>query len=171
MTIDGVCDVFIDKNSLMLKTRRNAFFLYFYCLGGHLNCFVMASEKQKSMIHIDYQAVRDNKSQDDHVDLRLVKKAQGFLGRGAREEILRIMDSQLRLQAGEIAQRQVTPQSLHEIGKQATLEAIKLYRIGQKEGFREFAMIYTRQAMVLARNKAFVPDPHAPRPDLPQRQF
>jgi len=131
----------------------------------------MASEKQKSMIHIDYQALRDSKSQDDHVDPRLVKKARRFFGRAAREEILRILDPLLRLQAGEVAQRQVTPQSLHEVGRQAMLEAIKLYRIGQKESFREFAMIYTRQAMVLARNKMSVPDPHAPRPDLPQRQF
>ena len=131
----------------------------------------MASKKQKSMIHIDYQAARESKSQDDHVDLRLVKKAQRFLGRAARAEILRILDPLLRLQSGEIAQRQVTPQSLHEVGRQAALVAIKLYRIGQKESFREFAMIYTRQAMVLARNKVFVPDPHAPRPDLPQRQF
>ena len=131
----------------------------------------MASKKQKSMIHIDYQAARESKSQDDHVDLRLVKKAQRFLGRAARAEILRILDPLLRLQSGEIAQRQVTPQSLHEVGRQAALEAIKLYRIGQKESFREFAMIYTRQAMVLARNKVFVPDPHAPRPDLPKRQF
>jgi hypothetical protein len=165
------CDVFIDKNIYMLKTHDSAFFLYFYCHSGHLNCSYMASEKQKSMIHIDYQAVGDNKSHDEHIDLRLVKKAQGFLGRSARGEILRILDPLLRLQAGEIAQRQVTPQSLHEVGQQAALEAIKLYRIGQKEGFREFAMIYTRQAMVLARNRAFVPDPHAPRPDLPQKQF
>ena len=131
----------------------------------------MASEKQKSMIHIDNQALRDSKSQDDHVDPRLVKTARRFFGRAAREEILRILDPLLRLQAGEVAQRQVTPQSLHEVGRQAMLEAIKLYRIGQKESFREFAMIYTRQAMVLARNKLSVPDPHAPRPDLPQRQF
>ena len=163
--------VFLDKNIRILKTHDNAFVLYFYCRSGHLNCFLMASKKQKSMIHIDYKVAGETKSQDSHVDIRLVKKAQGFLGRGAREEILRILDPQLRLQAGEIAQRQVTPQSLHEIGQQAALEAIKLYRIGQKEGFREFAMIYTRQAMVLARNKAFVPDPHAPRPDLPQKQF
>jgi len=129
------------------------------------------AEKQKSMIHIDYQAAGGATAQDNHVDPRLVKKAQGFLGRSAREEILKILDPLLRLQSGEIAQRQVTPQSLHEIGRQAALEAIKLYRIGQKESFREFAMIYTRQAMVLARNKAFVPDPHAPRPDLPPRQF
>jgi len=137
----------------------------------HLNCYSMASEKQKSMIHIDYQATSGAKSQDDHVDIRLVKKAQGFLGRGAREEILRILDSALRLQSGEIAQRLVTPQSLHAVGQQAVLEAIKLYRVGQKESFREFAMIYTRQAMVLARNSAAVPDPHAPRPDLPPQQF
>jgi hypothetical protein len=131
----------------------------------------MDTEKQKSMIHIDYQVLREGKSHDDHVDSRLVKKAQGFFGRAARAEVLRIMDPLLRLQAGEIAERLVTPQSLHEVGQQAVLEAIKLYRIGQKESFREFAMIYTRQAMVLARNKMSVPDPHAPRPDLPPRQF
>ncbi len=147
------------------------FLLYIHHPGRHLNCFVMASEKQKSMIHIDYQVLAEGKARDSHVDIRLVKKAKGFLGRGAREEIVRIMDPLLRLQAGEIAQRLVTPQSLHEVGQEAVLEAIKVYRIGQKESFREFAMIYTRQAMVLARNKVAVPDPHAPRPDLPPRQF
>jgi hypothetical protein len=131
----------------------------------------MAREKQKTMIRIDYQVLREGKSHDGHVDIRLVKKARRFFGRAAREEILRILDPLLRIQAGEIAERQVTPQSLHEVGRQAVLEAIKLYRIGQKESFREFALIYTRQAMVLARNKMSVPDPHAPRPDLPQRQF
>jgi hypothetical protein len=136
-----------------------------------LNCYSMAEEKRQSMIHIDYQAARESKSHDDHVDIRLVKKARGFFGGAAREEILRILDPLLRLQAGEIAQRLVTPQSLHEVGQQAALEAIKLYQIGQKESFREFAMIYTRQAMVLARNKVSVPDPHAPRPELPPRQF
>jgi hypothetical protein len=150
---------------------ESIFLLYFYTRSGHLNCYSMASEKEKSMIHIDYQATGGAKSQDDHVDIRLVKKAQGFLGRGAREEILRILDSALRLQAGEIAQRLVTPQSLHAVGQQAALEAIKLYRTGQKENFREFALIYTRQAMVLARNSMSVPDPHAPRPELPPRQF
>ena len=131
----------------------------------------MASENQKPMIRIDYQVLREGKAHDDHVDSRLVKKAKGFFGRAAREEILRIMDPLLRLQAGEVAERLVTPQSLHEVGQQAVVEAIKLYRIGQKESFREFALIYTRQAMVLNRNKMSVPDPHAPRPDLPQRQF
>jgi len=123
------------------------------------------------MIHIDYQAARDRKSQDDYIDSGLVKKAQGFFGRAAREQILQILDPALRLQAGEIAQRQVNPQTLHEEGQKAILEAIKLYKIGQKENFREFAMIYARQAMVLARNSISVPDPHVPRPDLPQRQF
>jgi hypothetical protein len=164
--------IFLDKKTYMFKTHDNAFVLYFYCRSGHLNCFLMASKKQKSMIHIDYKVAGEAKSQDNHhVDVRLVKKAQGFLGRGAREEIVRILDPLLRLQAGEIAQRQVTPQSLHEVGQRAVLEAIKLYRVGQKESFQDFTMIYSRQAMVLARNKAFVPDPHAPRPDLPQRQF
>jgi hypothetical protein len=131
----------------------------------------MDSEKQEPMIRIDYQVLREGKSHDDHVDPRLVKKARGFFGRAAREEILRILDPLLRLQAGEVAERLVSPQSLHEIGQEAVLEAIKLYRIGQKESFRDFAMIYTRQAMVLARNKMAVPDPHAPRPDVPERQF
>jgi hypothetical protein len=131
----------------------------------------MAREKQKSMIHIDYQVLRGGKSHDGHVDIRLVKKARRIFGRAAREEILRIMDPLLRVQAGEIAERQVTPQSLHEIGQQAILEAIKLYQVGQPEAFGEFAMIYARQAMVLAKNRMFVPDPHAPGPDLSPRQF
>src|SRR5258706_9912926 len=131
----------------------------------------MASEKQKSMIRIDYQVLRETKARDGHVDVRLVKKARRLFGRAAREEILRIMDPVLRVQASEIAERHVTPQSLHEIGQQAILEAIKLYRVGQPEDFGEFALIHTRQAMVLARNRMFVPDPHAPRPDLPPRQF
>ena len=142
----------------------------FYSSGGHFNCFNVGQEA-KTMIHIDYTVARDGKAQDSHVDSRLVKKAQGFFGKAAREEILQIMDSSLRLQAGEIAQRLVNPQTLHEVGQQAIVEAIKLYKIGQKESFREFAMIYARQAMVLARNSQSVPDPHAPRPDLQQRQF
>ena len=137
----------------------------------HLNCYTRAVEKQKSMIRIDYQALSEGKSHDDRVDSQLVKKARGFFGRAAREEILRILDPLLRLQAGEVAERLVSPQALHEVGQQAVLEAIKLYKIGQKENFRDFALIYTRQAMVLARNSMSVPDPHAPRPDLPQRQF
>jgi|SRR5882724_7428264 len=131
----------------------------------------MASKKQKSMIHIDYQVLRESRAPDGHIDVRLVKKARRIFGRAAREEILRIMDPHLRVQAGEIAERQVTPQSLHEVGQRAILEAIKLYRVGQPEDFGEFAMIHTRQAMVLARNRMFVPDPHAPRPDLTPRQF
>ncbi len=93
----------------------------------------MASEKQKSMIRIDYQVLRETKARDGHVDVRLVKKARRLFGRAAREEILRIMDPVLRVQASEIAERHVTPQSLHEIGQQAILEAIKLYRVGQPE--------------------------------------
>jgi len=131
----------------------------------------MGTEKQKSMIRIDYQVLRESKAADGDVDVRLVKKARRIFGRGAREEILRIMDPLLRVQASEIAERQVSPQSLHEVGQGAVLEAIKLYQIGQREDFGEFAMIHARQAMVLAKNKMYVPDPHAPRPDLPPRQF
>src|SRR5579862_3935495 len=120
----------------------------------------MAQEKPKPTIYIDYQAARDTKSQEDHVDPRLVKKARGFFGKGAREEILRILDPSLRILAGEVAQRQVNPQALHEEGQKAIMEAIKLYKIGQKESFREFATIHARQAMVLLRNSLSVPDPH-----------
>jgi len=69
----------------------------------------MASEKQKSMIRIDYQVLRETKARDGHVHVRLVKKARRLFGRAAREEILRIMDPLLRVQAGEIAERHVTP--------------------------------------------------------------
>jgi hypothetical protein len=168
--IDYGKQVFLDDR-LVSGSTGSRFLLYIYHTSRHLNCFVMASEKQKTMIRIDYQVLRESKSHDGHVDIRLVKKARRFFGRVAREEILRIMDPLLRVQAGEIAQRQVSPQSLHEIGQQAMLEAIKLYRVGQQEAFGEFAMIHARQAMVLARNKMSVPDPHAPGPELTPRQF
>ena len=106
------------------------------------------------MIRLDYAALGDPMARDSEIPRELVKKAKGFLGRRAREEILQMMDQGLRVQAAEIARRQMDPQVLHEVGQKAVLEAIKAYQIKQTEDFREFATAFVRQAMALAKNKA-----------------
>jgi len=63
----------------------------------------------------------------------------------------------MRVQAGENCRAAVTPQSLHEIGQQAILEAIKLYRDWAAEVFDEFADDSRAQAMVLAKNACLFP--------------
>ena len=104
-------------------------------------------------IHIDYNALREDEAEQAAIAPDMVKKAQGIFGSGARQGILQAMDSDLRVQATQIAQRKVNPQKLHEIGRQAILEAIDLYRIGQADSFRKFAKVKARQAMVAARDK------------------
>ena len=118
----------------------------------------MAGKKYRSTIRLDYAALGDNVAQDGEIPPPLVKKAKGMLGRQARQEILQMMDSAVRVQAAEAAQRQISPQHLYKVGQEAVLEAIKLYRVGQDETFRDFATAFARQSMVLARSKA-VSDP------------
>jgi len=115
----------------------------------------MAEKRDKTMIRLDYAALGDNVTMDAEIPIRLVKKAKGFLNRAAaREEILQLMDNALRVQAAEVAARQVNPADLYTVGRHAVEEAIKHYRIGQRETFNEFATAFARQSMVLARNKA-----------------
>jgi hypothetical protein len=105
------------------------------------------------LIHLDYNALREDEAEQAAIAPDMVKKAQGLFGRKARQGILQAMDSTLRVQATQIAQRKVSPQKLHEIGRAAILEAIDLYRIGQTDSFRKFANVKARQAMVAARDK------------------
>jgi hypothetical protein len=128
----------------------------------------MAGKKDKDRIRLDYAALGDNVAQDGQIPTQLVKKAQGMLGRQARQEILQMMDSAVRVQAAEAAQRQMNPLELYKVGQEAVLEAIKLYRVGQDETFREFATAFARQSMALARSKA-VSDP-TPLPPPPLRK-
>lgn len=115
----------------------------------------MAGKKDSNpTIRLDYAALGDPMARDSEIPRELVKKAKGFFGRQAREEILQMMDQGLRVQAAEIARRQMDPQVLHEVGQKAVLEAIKSYQIKQREDFREFATAFVRQAMALAKNKA-----------------
>jgi hypothetical protein len=130
------------------------FSLYISCVYGHLKCLGMAGKKDKSMIRLDYAALGDNSARDSEIPRELIKKAKGLLGRRARTEILQMMDQLLRVQAAEVARRQMDPQRLHEAGRQAVLEAIKSYQIDQPQDFREFAVAFARQAMILAKTKA-----------------
>ena len=125
----------------------------------------MPHKPDKDRIRLDYAALGDSMARDGQIPLELVKKAQGMLGRQAREQILQMMDSSVRVQAAEVAQRQMSPQRLYKVGQEAVLEAIKLYRVGQDETFREFATAFTRQSMTLARSKAVSnPTPSSPSP-------
>jgi hypothetical protein len=141
----------------------------------------MAGNKDKPLIRLDYAALGGNPEQDSEIPVELVKKAQSwFLGRGWRQEVLRLMDQSLRVHAAEVAKRQMDPLRLYAVGRQAVLEAIKLYRFKQHGDFREFATAYARQTMTLAKNKTLpeatplappplrgeiVPPPEPPRPE------
>jgi hypothetical protein len=118
----------------------------------------MPHKRDKDRIRLDYAALGDNVAKDGPIPLELVKKAQGMLGRQAREQILQMMDSAVRVQAAEAAQRQMNPLELYKVGQEAILEAIKHYRVGQDEMFREFATAFARQSMAMARSKK-VSDP------------
>ena len=110
-------------------------------------------QEDPNFIHIDYKALREDEAEQAAITPAMVKKAQGLFGRRTKHDILVAMDSLLRVQATEIAQRKVSPQSLYEVGRQAVLEAIDLYRVGQTESFRKFAKTKARQAMTSARDK------------------
>jgi DNA-directed RNA polymerase specialized sigma subunit len=113
----------------------------------------MASKPDKTMIRLDYVSLGGSGTPESEIDRALVKKAKGFLGRHAREEISQLMDPTLRLLAAEVAQRQMKPELLYKIGQEGLLEAIKSYQPKQREGFREFATAFVRQSMSLAKQK------------------
>ncbi len=105
------------------------------------------------MIRLDYASLGGTGTPDAEIDRALVKKAKGFLGGHAREEILQMIDHNLRVLSAEVAQRQVKPELLYKIGQDAVGEAIKAYKIKQPEDFREFAMAFARQSMFLAKGR------------------
>ena len=105
------------------------------------------------IIHLDYGALREDDPEQAAITPDLVKKAQGVFGKRAKETIMKALDSLLRLQAAEIAQRRINPQGLYEVGREAALQAIDEYRIGQTDSFRKFAKAKAREAMLKARDK------------------
>ena len=113
----------------------------------------MPEKQDKPVIRLDYASLGGSGSPDCEIDRALVKKAKGLLGRHAREEILKLIDQNLRVLTAEVAQRQVNPELLYKIGQEAVGEAIKAYKIKQQEDFREFAIAFARQSMFLAKNK------------------
>lgn len=121
------------------------------------------------MIRLDYASLGGTGTPDAEIDRALVKKAKGLFGRQAREEILQLVDHNLRVLSAEVAQRQVKPELLYKIGQEAIAEAIKAYKIKQEEGFREFAVAFARQSMSLAKNKMSresAPPPPQSRPPI-----
>ncbi|MGD1020508.1 MAG: hypothetical protein ABSA12_14440 [Verrucomicrobiia bacterium] len=113
----------------------------------------MGSKPNKPIISLDYASLGGTGTPDAEIDRALVKKAKGLLGRHAREEILQLMDQNLRVLSAEVAQRQVKPELLYKIGQDAVGEAIKAYKIKQPENFREFAVAFARQSMYLAKGR------------------
>jgi len=111
------------------------------------------ADKHKSMIRLDYASLGGAGTPDAEIDRDLVKKAKGMFGRQAREEILKLVDPNLRLAAAEVANREMNPELLYRVGQEAVGDAIKAYKIDQEEGFREFVVALTRQYMFLAKNK------------------
>jgi len=105
------------------------------------------------IIHLDYGALREDDPEQAAITPDMVKKAQGVFGKRSKEVIMKAMDSLLRLQAAEIAQRRINPQGLYEVGRDAVFQAIDEYRIGQTDSFRKFAKAKARQAMISARDK------------------
>lgn len=118
------------------------------------------------MIRLDYASLGGTGSPDCEIARALVKKAKGFLGRHAREEILQLIDQNLRVLSAEVAQRQVKPELLYKIGQEAVGEAIKAYKIKQEEGFREFAIAFARQSMFMAKGKILREPPAPARPPI-----
>ncbi len=121
-----------------------------------MKCFqicIMQGKQDKPPIRLDYASLGGTGSPDAEIDRALVKKAKGLFGKQAREEIVQMVDHNLRIVAAEVAQRQVKPELLYKIGQEAIGEAIKAYKIKQEEGFREFAIAFARQSMFLAKSK------------------
>jgi hypothetical protein len=113
----------------------------------------MASKQDKTMIRLDYASLGGTGTPDAEIDRALVKKAKGFFGKHAREEILQLVDHNLRVLSAEVAQRQVKPELLYKIGQEAVGEAIKAYKVKQEEDFREFVVAFARQSMFLAKGR------------------
>jgi hypothetical protein len=113
----------------------------------------MTEKKDKGFIRLDYAALGDSTVNASPIPIELVKKAHGMMGRQAREEILKLIDNSLRVLAAEVAQRRVSPLELYKVGQEGVLEAIKVYQPNQDKTFREFALAFAQQAMVVARSK------------------
>jgi len=113
----------------------------------------MQGKQDKPAIHLDYASLGGTGTPDAEIDRALVKKAKGLFGKQAREEILQMVDHNLRIVAAEVAQRQINPELLYRVGIEAVGEAIKAYKLKQEEEFRKFVIAFARQSMFLAKGK------------------
>jgi hypothetical protein len=107
-----------------------------------------------SKIHLNYRALSNQTATDHAIPDALVKKAQGWFGGKARDQIERLMGPDIRLLSVEVAKRQCNPMNLYAAGLDGLAEAIKKYRIGKTEGsFNDFARKQIRIAMQRAKQK------------------
>ena len=107
------------------------------------------------MIRINYAALRKGDSDGLEIDDELLRKAKKRFGFGARKELLHLFTSHIRLQAMEIAQRQMNPQSLCEAGAEGVMDALKVYDIGEtQQPFKDFAVPFIKRAMQTVKSRA-----------------
>lgn len=107
------------------------------------------------MIRVNYHALRREETEAVQINEELLRKAKKrfSLGAGkARKELMDIFAQQVRLQAMEVAQRQMNPQLLVDAGKEGLLDALKVYDIGDSsQTFKEFATPFIKRAMESAK--------------------
>ena len=112
----------------------------------------MAESERK--IHINYKALHNTVSEDELISEELLKKAKGFFGGNARNEIVRILEPHIRQIAAQVAQRQIHPQILCNAGREGLFEALKMFEIGGRDkSFKDFSIPFIRQAMERAKGK------------------
>lgn len=107
------------------------------------------------MIRLNYAALRKDKKEAVQINDELLKKAKKTLGFAARKELVALFADDLRLQAMEVAQRQMNPQLLVDAGEKGILDALKVYEVGRtRQQFREFALPFIKHSMQSAKSKA-----------------
>ena len=107
------------------------------------------------MIRLNYAALRKDEVETVQINEELLRKAQKTLGFSARKELVGFFGTELRLQAMEVAQRQMNPQQLVDAGEQGVIDALKVYEVGKTaQSFKEFAVPFIKRAMQSAKTKA-----------------
>ncbi|NQU11627.1 hypothetical protein HQ590_12610 [bacterium] len=104
------------------------------------------------MIRIDYGAAEKGGKELPIPD-ELVNKAQGWFSAGARKELRSLFDTTIRVLASEVGGRQQQAQQLFPAGEEGLWEAVKVYKVGGGQSFRQFATPIIRQYMQRARAK------------------
>src|ERR1051325_5436440 len=106
-----------------------------------------------TLIPINYSALRRREASSIDIPDDLLRKAKKRLGFAARRKLLALLDSDLRLMAMEVAQRQVNPRTLYDSEAEGIFTALRAYDVGKSEqSFQSFAMPFVKHAMQSARS-------------------